>query len=82
MACCRRHVVLQVAYIACFVRHPPCIWLFLQSVTIEQRWDWETLAFEIVLQDLVWGLSQLFTGMLSDRFGARPVVTGGELFYG
>lgn len=56
--------------------------LFLQPVTMDQGWGRETFAFAIALQNLVWGFSQPFTGMLSDRFGARPVVASGALLYG
>ena len=56
--------------------------LFLQPVTIDQGWGRETFAFAIALQNLVWGFSQPFAGMLSDRFGARPVVASGALLYG
>ena len=56
--------------------------LFLQPVTMDQGWGRETFAFAIALQNLVWGFSQPFTGMLSDRFGAKPVVASGALLYG
>jgi MFS family permease len=56
--------------------------LFLQPVTMDQGWGRETFAFAIALQNLVWGFSQPITGMLSDRFGARPVVASGALLYG
>jgi MFS family permease len=56
--------------------------LFLQPVTMDQGWGRETFAFAIALQNLVWGFSQPFMGMLSDRFGARPVVASGALLYG
>jgi MFS family permease len=56
--------------------------LFLQPITMDQGWGRETFAFAIALQNLVWGFSQPFTGMLSDHFGARPVVASGALLYG
>lgn len=56
--------------------------LFLQPVTMDQGWGRETFAFAIALQNLVWGFSQPFTGMLSDRFGAKPVVASGAILYG
>lgn len=55
--------------------------LFLQPISMEQGWGRETFAFAIALQNLVWGASQPFTGMLADRFGAKPVVTVGALLY-
>lgn len=62
------------------VRH--AFGLFLQPVSMDQGWGRETFAFAIALQNLVWGISQPFTGMLSDRFGAKPVVALGALLYG
>ncbi len=62
------------------VRH--AFGLFLQPVSMDQGWGRETFAFAIALQNLVWGASQPFTGMLSDRYGAKPVVAVGALLYG
>lgn len=62
------------------VRH--AFGLFLQPVSMDQGWGRETFAFAIALQNLVWGVSQPFTGMIADRFGAKPVVLGGALLYG
>ena len=56
--------------------------LFLQPVTLGQEWGRETFAFAIALQNLIWGASQPFTGMISDRFGAKPVIAGGAILYG
>lgn len=61
------------------VRH--AFGLFLQPVSMDQGWGRETFAFAIALQNLVWGASQPFTGMLSDRFGAKPVVAAGAVLY-
>lgn len=55
--------------------------LFLQPITMDQGWGRETFAFAIALQNLVWGASQPFTGMIADRYGAKPVVAVGALFY-
>lgn len=62
------------------VRH--AFGLFLQPVSMDQGWGRETFAFAIALQNLVWGASQPFTGMVSDRFGAKPVVAVGAILYG
>lgn len=56
--------------------------LFLQPVTMSQEWGRETFAFAIALQNLIWGISQPFTGMLSDRFGAKPILVVGAILYG
>ena len=56
--------------------------LFLQPVSMDQGWGRETFALAIALQNLVWGVSQPFAGMLADRFGARVLVVGGAVLYG
>ncbi len=55
--------------------------LFLQPVTVDQGWGRETFAFAIALQNLIWGASQPFAGMLSDRFGALRIVSLGAVLY-
>ncbi len=55
--------------------------LFLLPVTLERGWSRETFAFAMALQNLVWGLSQPFTGMVADRWGAGKVVAGGLALY-
>src|SRR5262245_23009336 len=35
----------------------------------------------LAVQNLLWGASQPFVGMLADRHGARPVMVGGVLVY-
>lgn len=55
--------------------------LFLAPMSGEFGWGREMFAFAIALQNLIWGLSQPFTGALADRFGAtRAVVVGGVLY--
>ena len=61
------------------VRH--AFGLFLQPVSMDQGWGRETFAFAIALQNLIWGASQPFAGMLSDRYGAKPVIAVGALLY-
>ena len=61
------------------VRH--AFGLFLQPVSMDQGWGLETFAFAIALQNLVWGASQPFAGMLSDKFGAKPMVAVGAVLY-
>jgi MFS family permease len=70
----------MILLISLGVRH--AVGLFVQPVSMDQGWGRETFAFAIALQNLVWGVSQPFTGMLSDRFGAKPVVAIGAVFYG
>ena len=61
------------------IRHGFGLWL--QPVTQSQGWSRETFAFAIAIQNLAWGLSGIFAGMLADRFGAFKVVVGGALLY-
>ena len=55
--------------------------LFLQPVSIDQGWGREIFAFAVALQNLVWGASQPFTGMLSDRSGAKLLIAFGAVLY-
>ncbi|WP_397377816.1 MFS transporter [Pseudomonas sp.] len=55
--------------------------LFLPPMSSEFGWGREVFAFAIALQNLIWGLTQPFTGALADRFGAkRTVMVGGVLY--
>lgn len=55
--------------------------LFLQPMSMDHSWGREVFGFAIALQNLLWGLSQPFTGMIADRFGARIVLCMGGLLY-
>jgi MFS family permease len=61
------------------IRHGFGLWL--QPVTQAQGWTRETFALAIAIQNLAWGVSGIFAGMLADRFGAFKVIVGGALFY-
>jgi predicted MFS family arabinose efflux permease len=55
--------------------------LFLQPISHDMGWGRETFALAIAVQNLVWGATQPFTGMLADKFGsARVVLAGAALF--
>ena len=55
--------------------------LFLQPMTLDHGWSRETFAFALALQNLIWGASQPFFGMIADRKGAgRVLVTGAALY--
>lgn len=62
------------------IRHGFGLWL--QPITQDQNWSRETFAFAIAIQNLVWGVSGIFAGMLADRFGAFRVIVTGALLYG
>jgi predicted MFS family arabinose efflux permease len=61
------------------IRHGFGLWL--QPVTQSQGWSRETFAFAIAVQNLVWGISGIFAGMVADRFGAFRVVVVGATLY-
>ncbi len=55
--------------------------LYLQPMTIDLGIGREAFSFAIALQNLIYGLSQPFTGMIADKFGAARVLIGGALLY-
>ncbi|MGE5478272.1 MAG: MFS transporter [Bacteroidales bacterium] len=55
--------------------------LFLQPVSMAGGWGREVFAFAIALQNLVWGLSQPFAGLIADRIGAGKAVIAGTILY-
>lgn len=38
-------------------------------------------SFAIALQNIVWGVTQPFVGMMVDKYGARPIAVSGALIY-
>jgi MFS family permease len=55
--------------------------LFLQPMSMDNGWGREVFGFAVALQNLLWGLTQPFTGMLADRFGAGRVLFVGGFLY-
>jgi MFS family permease len=55
--------------------------LFLQPMTFDLGWSRETFAFAMALQNLLWGASQPFFGMIADRKGAGRVLAAGAALY-
>ena len=55
--------------------------LFLQPMTLDHGWSRETFAFALALQNLIWGVSQPFFGMIADRKGAGRVLAIGAVLY-
>src|SRR2546421_223586 len=53
--------------------------LFLQPMSMDNGWGREVFGFAVALQNLLWGITQPFTGMLADRFGARLVLRADRL---
>ncbi|MDI5936441.1 MFS transporter [Halomonas kalidii] len=81
----RRHTLLLVLLgslvisMAMGLRHG--FGLFLEPMSSDLGWGRGVFAFALALQNLIWGLSQPFTGALADRFGAARVVAIGGLLY-
>ncbi len=61
------------------IRHGFGLWL--QPVTQAQGWTRETFALAIAIQNLTWGFTGIFAGMLADKFGAFRVIIGGAILY-
>ena len=55
--------------------------LFLQPMSADLHWGRETFALALAVQNLVWGVSQPFAGMLADKYGSGRVILGGALLY-
>jgi MFS family permease len=55
--------------------------LYLQPMTMDLQIGREVFSFAIALQNLVYGLSQPFTGMIADKYGAARVLIGGTVLY-
>jgi MFS family permease len=61
------------------IRHGFGLWL--QPITQAQGWTRETFAFAIAIQNLAWGVTGIFAGMMADRFGAFRVLVMGTVLY-
>jgi len=55
--------------------------LFLPPMSADLHWGRETFAFALAVQNLVWGGTQPFAGMLADKYGSGRVVLAGVLLY-
>ena len=55
--------------------------LFLQPMSLDLHWGRETFALAMAVQNLVWGATQPFAGMLADKYGAGRVLIAGTLLY-
>ena len=61
------------------IRHGFGLWL--QPITMDRGWSRETFAFALALQNIVWGLTGPFVGMIADRYGAFRVLLVGSALY-
>ena len=55
--------------------------LFLQPMTSDLHWGRESFALALAVQNLVWGITQPFTGMIADKYGSARVVFAGAILY-
>lgn len=55
--------------------------LFLQPINLDFGVSASAFGFAMALQNIVWGVSQPFVGMLGDRYGAQPVLVGSAVVY-
>src|SRR5438270_5162669 len=69
-----------VLTIAMGIRHG--FGLFLQPMSADLHWGRETFALALAVQNLVWGVTQPFAGMIADKYGAGRVLIGGTILYG
>ena len=74
LVCCGLIVTLSMG-----IRHG--FGLFLQPMSADLHWGRETFALAIAVQNLVWGATQPFAGMIADKYGSGRVVLGGALLY-
>ena len=61
------------------IRHGFGLWL--QPITQAQNWTREAFALAIGVQNLTWGITGIFAGMLADKFGAFRVIVAGAFCY-
>jgi predicted MFS family arabinose efflux permease len=55
--------------------------LFLQPMSTDLGWGRETFALAMAVQNLMWGVTQPFAGMLADRYGTARIVLIGAFLY-
>jgi MFS family permease len=61
------------------IRHGFGLWL--APITMERGWTREHFGLAMAIQNISWGVTGLFAGMLADRFGAYRVLLAGGLLY-
>ena len=61
------------------IRHGFGLWL--QPLTQAHGWTRQSFGLAIAIQNLSWGVSGIFAGMLADRFGAFRVIVMGTVAY-
>jgi MFS family permease len=54
---------------------------FLTPLSLAHGWGRDVFALALAVQNLVWGLSQPFSGAIADRFGTARVLSAGAVCY-
>ncbi|MVW79637.1 MFS transporter [Bordetella sp. 02P26C-1] len=55
--------------------------LFMQPMGLEHGWGRDVFSMAFALQNLVWGISSIFMGMLADRYGSGRTIALGAFLY-
>lgn len=55
--------------------------LFMQPMGLAHGWGRELFSFAFALQNLVWGVSSIFMGIMADRYGSGRTIALGALLY-
>src|SRR4030095_5671786 len=55
--------------------------LYLQPISHDMGWGRETFALALAVENLMWGVTQPFAGMIADKYGTARVVLGGAALY-
>jgi len=56
--------------------------LFFAPITADNGWSRDVFSLSLALQNLFWGIGQVFIGGVADRYGTLKVFWGGALCYG
>src|SRR5947207_10178283 len=56
--------------------------LFLQPMSADLHWGRDIFALALAVQNVAWGVTQPFAGMIADKYGAGRVLIGGTILYG
>src|SRR3954467_4903064 len=55
--------------------------LFLEPMTSDLHWGRESFALALAVQNIMWGATQPFAGMIADKYGTGRVVISGVVLY-
>ncbi len=55
--------------------------LFLEPISSDLTWSRDVFALSLAIQNVLWGATQPFTGMLADKYGSGRMLAIGGAFY-